>query len=177
MSSTFKDDFLKPFLVLVIICIVASALLAATNAMTADVIAANEKAAMEATRREVLPGSESFEEIATEEIAGVDSICKESTGLGYVITARSKGYGGDVVVTVGIDANGQIVGVKANVSTETQGVGTKAAKAEYLAQYMGDPANAENAELITSATFSSTAVKTSVNAAIAAYNTACKEAQ
>jgi len=174
MSAQFKQDFAKPFAVLVVICIAAAALLGVTNALTVNVIAANEQAAMEATRQAVLPGAEGFDELDCEGMDGIISIHKETGGRGYVITAVSKGYAGDVTVTVGFDADGQIVGLQANVSGETQGVGTKAGKPEYLSQYYGDPANADGVDVITSATFSSTAVKNSVKAASAAFDAVCR---
>lgn len=177
MKSTFMQDFVKPFVVLVAICVAASLLLGVVNALTAGTIAANEQAAMEATRKAVLPGSGSFTEIEADPELKVDSIYKEDSGLGYVITASYKGYGGNVVVTVGFDAQGTIVGVEADVSSETQGIGSKAGEVKHLAQYYGEHGNAQNAELITSATYSSKAVHESVDAAINAYNTVCKEAK
>ena len=177
MKSSLFQDILKPFIVLVVICLVTSALLGVTNEMTKDVIAENERAAAEATRKAVLPGATTFTEIPADPSWGVDGVYKEDSGLGYVITAHHKGYGGDVVVTVGFDNNGSITQVSADTSTETQGVGSKAGKEDYLAQYAGVSGKAENVELITSATFSSTAVRESVNKALGAFALAAGEAK
>ena len=177
MKSSFVSEILKPFLVLVIICLAASLLLGATNALTADVIAANEAAAMEATRRSVLPGAGSFTELEADPALGVDSIFKEDSGLGYVITASYKGYGGYVTVTLGFDAEGSVVGISADVSSETQGVGTKAGAVQHLSQYMGVDVDFNGVDLITSATYSSTAVHESVKAATAAYQAISGEAK
>ena len=63
---------------------------------------------------------------------GVTGIFEGDNGTGYVVTAEKTGYGGAVVVTVGFDTEGKILSVKANVSTETQGVGSKVGCVSFL---------------------------------------------
>ena len=54
------------------------------------------------------------------------------------VQSQSKGFGGYVVSIVGIDADGNITGVKVtDFSNETPGLGDKATKLDYLAQYVG----------------------------------------
>ena len=107
-GNTFQE-MIKPLLVLVIICLVVSALLGFTHSVTAPIVEENERIAAEATRKAVLAGAESFTEIDCDtEALGIKSAYKEDSGKGYVITAGRKGYGGEVVVTVGIDGNGKV---------------------------------------------------------------------
>lgn len=170
MKSSFYKDMAYPFIVLVIIALVAAALLGVTNMFTAPVIEENARIEAENTRREVLPEATNFVEVALQEGMDVESIYMDEGGSGYVITAASKGYGGNVVVTIGFNNDGEIVGISADVSTETQGVGSKAGKPEHLGKYMGmteAPGN-DSSLLIASATFSSTAFRTAVNNAFAA---------
>ena len=169
-NNTFQE-MIKPLLVLVVICLVVSALLGFTNSVTAPIVAENERIKAEETRQSVLPGAQSFTEIECDaEALGITSAYKEDSGKGYVITAGRKGYGGEVVVTVGIDASGKIVGLNANVSTETSGVGSKAGLPAYTDKYIGLSGNADGVDKISGATYSSTAVRNGVSAALAAYD-------
>ena len=169
-GKTFQE-MIKPLLVLVVICLVVSALLGFTNSVTAPIVEENERIKAEETRQSVLPGAQSFTEIACDtEALGITSAYKEDSGKGYVITAARKGYGGDVVVTVGIDANGKVVGLSANVSTETSGVGSKAGLPAYTEKYIGLSGSASGVDKISGATYSSTAVRNGVSAALAAYD-------
>ena len=86
-----------------------------------------------------------------------------------MITSTHKGYGGDVTVTVGLDPNGKIVGISADVKTETQGVGSKAGEAKYLDRFLG-ASGVANVDSLTGASYTSAAVKNGVNAALAAFD-------
>ena len=100
-NNTFQE-MIKPLLVLVVICLVVSALLGFTNSVTAPIVEENERIAAEQTRKAVLAGAESFTEIECDaEALGITSAYKEDSGKVYVFTAARKGYGGEVVVTVG----------------------------------------------------------------------------
>ena len=168
-SNAFQD-FIKPILVLFIICLVVAALLGVVNNVTAPIIEENALIKAEQTRAAVLEGATSFTEIECDTDAlGIDSAYKEDSGLGYVFTASRKGYGGLVTVTVGLDNDGQIVGLSADVSTETSGVGSKAGQSSYTDKYLGAKGNVDDVDTITSATYSSTAVKTGVNAVLSAF--------
>ena len=169
-GNTFQE-MIKPLLVLVVICLVVSALLGFTNSVTAPIVEENERIAAEQTRKAVLAGAESFTEIECDaEALGITSAYKEDSGKGYVITAGRKGYGGQVVVTVGIDGSGKVVGLSANVSTETSGVGSKAGLPAYTDKYIGLSGSADGVDTISGATYSSTAVRNGVSAALAAYD-------
>ena len=169
-GKTFQE-MIKPLIVLVVICLVVSALLGFTNSVTAPIVEENERIKAEETRQSVLAGAESFTEIDCDAASlGITSAYKEDSGKGYVITASRKGYGGQVVVTVGIDGNGKVVGLSANVSTETSGVGSKAGLPAYTDKYIGLSGSADGVDTISGATYSSTAVRNGVSAALAAYD-------
>ena len=91
-------------------------------------------------------------------------------GSGYVITAASKGYGGNVVVTIGFSTEGEIVGISADVSSETQGVGSKAGQQAHLDKFLGrtEAPGDDTSVLIASATLTTTGFRTAVNNAYAA---------
>ena len=164
-KNTFWTEMARPVVVLVVICLVASALLGFTNAKTAPVIEDNIRIEAEKTRKEVLPAASEFTEL---EANGVTGIFEGDNGTGYVVTAEKTGYGGAVVVTVGFDTEGKILSVKANVSTETQGVGSKVGEASMLEKFEGLSGDVSGVTLKTGATFTSNAVRDGVQAACAA---------
>ena len=164
-KNTFWTEMARPVVVLVVICLVASALLGFTNAKTAPVIEENIRIEAEKTRKEVLPAASEFTELeVSEELKanGVTGIFEGDNGTGYVVTAEKTGYGGAVVVTVGFDTEGKILSVKANVSTETQG------EASMLEKFEGLSGDVSGVTLKTGATFTSDAVRDGVQAACAA---------
>jgi len=168
-GNTFQE-MIKPIIVLVVICLVVSALLGITNSITAPIIEENKRVAAEQTRKSVLAGAESFTEIDCDTAAlGITGAFREVNGKGYVITAANKGYGGLVEVTVGLDDSGTIVGLAVNVSTETKGVGSKAGNGDYVDSFLGLTGSSAAVDKISGATYSSTAVKTGVDAALAAF--------
>lgn len=60
------------------------------------------------------------------------------TADGYLVTVREKGYGGDIVMNVAFDNSGsKITSVTVAEQTETDGVGSKIADAEFLSQFTG----------------------------------------
>ena len=84
------------------------------------------------------------------------------------VTAGYKGFGGTVKVMIGIDADGKVTGVKVTEHSETPGLGSKAADADYLKQYQGVTEAPEssikddkNVDAITGATITSNAVYSS----------------
>ena len=167
----------KPIVVLVLICIVITGALAATNQVTAPIIEAATIAAENAARTELLPEAEgAFTPVEGVEVANVSAIYVADNGTGTVITSSAKGYGGDVVVMTAITPEGTIKQIKVTEQAETKGIGSKvAATPSYWENYVGlDASDAlvlnQDVDAVTSATVSSTALINAVNAAIEAYN-------
>lgn len=161
----------KPFIVLVCICLVAAVLLSYTHGVTDPIITRMQEKAAQEARVAVLPGASSFTEIDCDtEALGIINAFREDSGLGYVLTAQRKGYGGNVVATIGMDEYGNIVGILADVSSETQGVGTKVGIQAYLDNYVGN-AHPAQVDGISGATYSSNAMRESVVAIVDAFNT------
>lgn len=172
-----KKEFLKPIIVLSVICIVTVAALAATYQFTLPYItAANASAAAEAMK-EVFPAEAAgaseitFEEGDTGKIEAGSSVLDYSLVYnekhelaGAVITVGTKGYGGTVKMMVGVGNDGAVTGVTVLEHSETQGLGSKATVPEYLQQYIG--MKVSEPDLISGATITSTAVKNGVQAAL-----------
>ena len=82
-----------PVFVLVAICVVISAALAATNSLTAPIIEAAERSAATAAQREMLPDADGFTAIETSGLPqSVTEIYRADNGAGYVATVSAKGY-------------------------------------------------------------------------------------
>ena len=172
-KNTFWTEMARPVVVLVVICLVAAALLGFTNAKTAPAIAAAEEEAARQLRQAVLPDATEFADLTKDKLSdelaamGVTGIYEGDNGTGYVVTAQA--YGGAVVGTVGFDPDGKILRVEANVSTETQGVGSKVGVQEnMLEKFVGLSGDVSGVQLKSGATLTSNAVRNGVNAACAA---------
>ena len=91
--------------------------------------------------------------------------------IGYVATASSKGYGGDVDVMIGYDLNGKMTGVTILDNSETAGLGANCTKEEWLSQFVGMSGKLSvkkdggDVDALTSATITSRAVCSAINKA------------
>lgn len=166
-------DIVKPIVVLVSICLVVTALLAAVNSVTSPIItAAAEQAAAEA-RSEVLSESKDFKEITGVKLPdGVTAAYEGSDNTGFVIMMKSKGYGGDIELICGIRPDGTLEAVKTLSHSETSGIGSKVVDnaTGYRDNYKGKTKdNYNDVDAVTGATISSKAYKKAIGLAFDAY--------
>ena len=160
---------------LFLICAAAAGALAYVNSVTAPTIAANNAAAADKARGEVLPAADSFEENTAPDGAVYYTGKSGGATVGYVFTTAAKGYGGDVEIMTGVDAEGKVTGVSILSIEETPGLGMNAKKDSFRDQYKGKSGelavNKDGGEIvaITSATITSRAVTNAVNQALALY--------
>lgn len=158
---------------LALIALVAGLLLGFTNELTAPVIEQQTLVKDEQARRAVLPQAEEFQPMELPESAGLDSCYQGLVGgetAGYVAQVTTKGYGGEIQVTVGVDTAGVITGISVGGPnfSETMGLGAKTREAAFTGQFTGLDAPVElgvDVDAITSATISSNAVVSGVNIA------------
>ena len=97
--------------------------------------------------------------------------------IGHVVVNTAKGYGGDISVMTGVDADGKVTGVNILSHAETAGLGAKAAEQSFRDRFVGlvsgitvskDKAGENSIDAITGATITSRAMTEAVNAAIEA---------
>lgn len=170
---------LIPTVSLFLICLFVTALLAATNNVTADKITENEENNKQASMRTVLPDAADFEEIEADVLyLGKD---KDGNPVGYAISTATQGYGGQVKVMTGIGTDGKIVGVDVFYNDdETPGLGKNTSNESFRKQYEGldagseiavskDRADGQTVDAVTSATISSRAVTKAVGEACEIY--------
>jgi len=192
-----KGGFMKDALILFAITLIAGACLGGVYEITKGPIEAANLAAKEEAFRTVLPDADSFKlddytgalEKANTDASGLGfgnvSVEECATGLdgsgaalGYVVTTTSKdGYGGDITVSVGITADGEVKGIEFLTIGETAGLGMNATQPEWKAQYAGKTveqftvtesgaSSDEEIDAISGATITSNAVTGAVNLAL-----------
>ncbi|MBR4798853.1 MAG: RnfABCDGE type electron transport complex subunit G [Clostridia bacterium] len=148
-----KKSIIKDTLSLVAITLVAALCLALVYQITKDKIAEAQAEERMASFREVFASECEFKPVDETEIsawnekhpgAQILQCYKAYEGdkiTGAVVSAVShNGYGGDVVLSVGVDTNGAITGVKVTSMSETSGLGANCTKPEWAAQFKGKTA-------------------------------------
>ena len=157
---------------LMLFALVAGLLLAVVNAVTEEPIARNERLKADGSRIAVI-GDYDFEALQTD-TTGYDAIQSVYAALdddgqtvGYVYELSSRGYGGDVVLSVGI-SDGAVSGVSVASHAETKGLGT-ADEAPFLQSFVGltQADAAQGVDSRSGATVSSNAVRGAVSQALA----------
>ena len=158
-------------LVLTGVTIVSVALLAYVNQLTAGPIARAEAQALSDAVNAVVPGFDN-DPIAEKKVQTVD---------GAAVEASAMGFGGELRVLVGFDAEGNILDYSLLSHSETPGLGSKAAdwfKTGHKGDITGmNPGHAPLAvtkdggqvDAITASTITTRAFLAAVNAAYAAY--------
>lgn len=169
-------EIAKVALRLLAIMIIAGLCLGATYTVTKDPIAQQKQRQAEAARLAVLPEASRFEEVELTE-AGAITACYQGLDeggavCGYAFSVTAKGFGGDIVLTVGV-RDGAITGVRIGSHSETPGLGAKAAEESFWGQFTGKSGqltvnkngatNDSEISAITAATITSSAVTDAVN--------------
>ncbi|HMM30223.1 MAG TPA: FMN-binding protein [Clostridia bacterium] len=164
-----KKEFLLPIAVLFSICLVVSAALGLTNSVTAPLIEEAERAAAEAARLEVLPEASGFESVYLEGLPqGVTNVYRAQNGVGFVFMLSTKGYGGELRLICGVNAEGNITATKVLVHAETQGLGSKITSGTFSGQFIGKDSELSDVSAISGATISSNAYINAIKDAFAA---------
>ncbi len=177
-------DTLKLILVLTVICAVSSALLAAVYCITKDPIAAALELRTAKAAAAVLP-----EGVSTPEKKEVDGVTffvakKEGALAAVALEGRSKnGYGGEIVLMIGLSSDGKLVNYQKIVANETPGLGTKMESDTFRKPLLGRPFKTDwrvkkdggEIDAITAATISSRAVMECIRDAIAKYEKAAPQ--
>lgn len=185
MKKLNVKDVLIPTVALLLICLVATALLAGTNLITSEKIALNAVETEKASRMLVLPEGKKFGEV--KELENGITVCEgtDDAGntVGYVFTSGAKGYGGTVAVMVGLDSEGTVTGIEILSHSETPGLGANATGESFKNNFKGKSGiltvnknsnDGQNVQAITAATITSKAVVSAVNSITAAFEETVK---
>lgn len=177
MKNSSWENFTKPIIVLVAICLVVSALLAVTNEVTAPIIAENDRITTLNAYVEVLPAGTTTDDLVDLDVAGLDGVesaVKNSAGTAYAVKTSATGFdGGKIITIVGFDGDGNIIGLWSDSSSQTAGMGSRCDGDEFKGQFIGLSGSAEvggNVDAIGGSTISSNAYAQAVNYAFNCFN-------
>ena len=179
-----KSTLVNMVAVLSLTCLLCSAILGGAYALTKDPI---EKAAADKTARSIALVVPEFDSVSEEMTAVLDEreykyyqAVKDGSPVGYAIVSRAGGFGGDIVLMVGLDSAGVVCNTSVLSHSETPGLGAKCTSDEgFMAQWKGfDPSvkilsvkkDGGDVDAITASTITSRAYAKAVETAIAVYN-------
>lgn len=171
-----KNLGVKSIIVLAVICLVTSGALAVVNHFTAPVIETAAQAREDASRRAVLPDAASFEPIESDALpetvaSAYEGLDESGTTVGYVFTARGRGFDGDITVMAAIEPGGTILSVATiDVTSETKTLGGQTASESYTSQYAGQDSSLSGVDAISGATITSEAYEGCILDCFAAYD-------
>ena len=180
MKQSKIKEIVIPALSLFIICIVVTALLGLTNAVTAPKIEELAVETQEAAKKEVLADAASFGDAEQTQLSGTTytyykGLAADGSVMGYVVETVSKGYGGDISLMVGVGVDGTVQGVSILSINETAGLGMNAENPEFLEQFLGktgtigvqkNGSSDTEIQALTGATITSEAMADGVNQAL-----------
>lgn len=164
-------DMLKFGLILGIVCAVAGAGLASVYAQTKIVIDQRREADFQKLLQRVVPQAQAFERVEKEGKEFFVGLAGGTT-VGYAVRTSTGGYGGQIEIIVGTDADLKINGVQIVSHKETQGLGSKIQSPDFTDRFKGktpsDPISiGQDIQGITGATISAKAVAGGVKKALA----------
>ena len=180
-----KSSFKNMTLCLLAICLVCSALLAGVYALTAEPIAAAAAKKNESAIKEVLPESAvAIEEERTIEVDGQTytynlAYDQQGNTVGCAINVSPLGFGGPILIKVGLDASGVIWNTKVLSQAETPGLGAKCTEAAFADQFrqfnpsekkLGVKKDGGDVDAITASTITSRAYTNGLATAVNVFN-------
>lgn len=186
------DPRARGLLLLVLLGIVAAAGLSWLQAQTAQRVREHEARLLLQRLREVLPPPERFDNqpaldrllvtdprLGSERALPVYRARRDGRPVAAVLTVVASGYVDEIRLLVGIDAGGQLIGVRAIRHRETPGLGDgiDARRSDWIRQFAGHGAGAALAlrrdggdiDQLSGATITSRAVVKAVRAALAVF--------
>lgn len=164
-EKSFKS-FVLPVIVLVAICIVIGAAMAAINFITAPKIASDHEKKEREALSAVLPENQGF---TRQEIEGLpESVValytdNGSASIAVMLSVRGYDSSNPMSVAVGFDEKGNITKCSVISCTgETRGIGSKVASDDFLTGFIGKN-NSDSVDTISGATISSRAFKSAID--------------
>ena len=159
-------SFVLPVIVLVVICIVIGAAMAAINFITAPKIASDHEKKEREALSTVLPENQGF---TRQEIEGLpESVValytdNGSASIAVMLSVRGYDSSNPMSVAVGFDEEGNITKCSVISCTgETRGIGSKVASDDFLTGFIGKN-NSDSVDTISGATISSRAFKSAID--------------
>lgn len=158
----------KSVIVLTVICLVVTALLALTNHFTAPVIKTARDKKIEDSLKTVIPEMYSIRDAEIPEGASktIKNIYIINDDLYAVVLATTSAYSsGDMGVTVGINAEGEVIGVTLTSYFESKDFGKETYPQNYIGKTLDDYADVDT---FSGVTYSSKAFRNAIGDALRA---------
>ncbi len=165
--------------ILLVIASVAGAILAFSNNATAGRIEEINAQITQEALSDIFGNIDEAKELADQDkmreeykdLKEIFEIIENGESKGHSLTVFSNGYDGAIEMMVGIDSEGNIMGVRLVNHSETQGIGSKADEPEFTDLFNDQNVEEEiEVQLISGATISSEAVLKGTNYAREIYN-------
>jgi electron transport complex protein RnfG len=131
---------LRYAVILFSICAVCALILALANSVTAPVIAVHAEETRQAALSEIAVGNKVGQEEALDGKDGIVSRMKLESGgklVGYLLTLKGNGYGGEFTMMASFSLDGKILAAKMLSDGETPGLGKKSEESWYMTKFIG----------------------------------------
>ena len=168
-----KESVFKVGINLTIACLLASAVIAGTYALTAPVAAKSKIELDNKARKELVADAQDFKQV--EGKAGWYAALKNGKVIAYVVPTESKGYGGAINMLAAVSVEGKVIDYAILKYNETPGLGDKADKPAFRQRFAGKAAadlevvkvpSDKNIQALTGATITSRAVTKGIKEAV-----------
>ena len=174
------NQVLKMGVILMVVGLVAAVGLGFTYTVTRDRIESYDRQVEAKAAVSALPGVKSSNELEVDkelqaQVKQVDGVEKVySTDSGYIFIIETKGYGGPLILAIGVDLQGEVQGIAVISSKETVGVGSTVFEDDGVKRWLGKTSEdalevGEDIQAVTGATITSKAVNEQVKKALEAY--------
>ena len=124
----------------------------------------------------MLPEAATFEAVTSDALpetitAAYEGLDEAGKTVGYVFTAKGRGFDGDITVMAAIEPGGTILHVATiDVTSETKTLGGQTASESYTSQYAGQDASLAGVDAISGATITSDAYEGCILDCFAAFD-------
>ena len=168
-----NNSIFKVGINLTIACLLASAVIAGTYALTAPVAAKTKIELDNKARQALVADAQDFKEVTGK--TGWFAALKDGKVIAYVVPTESKGYGGAINMLAAVSVDGKVIDYAILKYNETPGLGDKAEKPAFRKQFAGKTAenlevvkvpSDKNIQALTGATITSRAVTKGIKEAV-----------
>jgi len=131
-----KEGLLKkyyPVILLTVVILASVVVLSFTNSFASVQIEAQIQSEKLSQLKAMFPDMTAFTTAAN----GIDIIKVGDKTIGYSFTAIGKGYGGTIIILVGLQDANTVKGISIVAQTETNGLGSRVTRPEFTDQFSG----------------------------------------
>ncbi len=168
-----NDSIFSVGINLTLACLLSSAVIAGTFAITAPIAAKTKIQLDNQARKALVADAQDFK--AIEGKKGWSAAIKDGKVIAYVVPAESKGYAGAINMLAAVSVDGKVIDYAVLSHKETPGLGDKAEKPAFRKQFAGKTAedlevvkvpSDKNIQALTGATITSRAVTKGIKEAV-----------